>query len=436
MTRLFLAASVWWLLVTVGSAQRFTPSPSSEGLESSGETVSAPGVASTSPALGLKEWQELAFRHNPTLAAASARRNAARGRQIQAGRYPNPVLGYHGSEIGNDGTPGQQGGFVRQRFITGGKLHLDQEAAGQTVRESGYRLLAQEQRVLTDVRVRFYEALAAQHRLEVTEELLRIGRDLVDATETLLESGQKPENDLLQAQIRADQSEILLDNARNELEEARRRLVAVVGTPHLARTTLKGDLEAVPTDLSWKRCLEAVLGGHPELNAARARAERARILISRAKREPIPDIDVSVSMRHVYPTDSDAANVQVGMPIPVFDKNRGKIMAAESEWLASRQEIKRIELDLQDRLSVVYRQYANALKQAKQYRETILPRAKRSLMLTINGYKNGQVEYLTLLTSQETFLRSNLDYLRSLQQWQTATALLEGRLLEGGLGRR
>jgi outer membrane protein TolC len=57
-------------------------------------------------------------------------------------------------------------------------------------------------------------------------------------------------------------------------------------------------------------------------------------------------------------------------------------------------------------------------------------------MLTINGYKNGQVEYLTLLTSQETFLRSNLDYLRSLQQWQTATALLEGRLLEGGLGRR
>ena len=48
---------------------------------------------------------------------------------IQAGLYPNPVVGYSGSQI-NDGpgTSGQQGGYVAQEVVTGGKLRV---AAGR-----------------------------------------------------------------------------------------------------------------------------------------------------------------------------------------------------------------------------------------------------------------------------------------------------------------
>jgi outer membrane protein TolC len=103
---------------------------------------------------------------NPTLAAAAARVRAARARQIQAGRFPNPVVGYHATEIGNQGTAGQQGGFISQRFITGGKLPLDQAVAGAQVDEALYGLRSQEQRVLNDVRVSYYNALVAQRRVD------------------------------------------------------------------------------------------------------------------------------------------------------------------------------------------------------------------------------------------------------------------------------
>lgn len=116
--------------------------------------------------LTLADLEAIALGSNPTLAAAAARVRAARARQIQAGRFPNPVVGYHATEIGNQGTAGQQGGFISQRFITGGKLPLDQAVAGAQVDEALYGLRSQEQRVLNDVRVSYYNALVAQRRVD------------------------------------------------------------------------------------------------------------------------------------------------------------------------------------------------------------------------------------------------------------------------------
>jgi outer membrane protein TolC len=67
----------------------------------------------TAAGMSLAEFQSLAFQHNPTLASARARIQAARGKQFQAGRYPNPVVGYHSTVIGNFGTAGMQGGFFQ-----------------------------------------------------------------------------------------------------------------------------------------------------------------------------------------------------------------------------------------------------------------------------------------------------------------------------------
>ena len=170
--------------------------------------------------LSLLELEAIAFQHNPTLATAAARTAVARGRQVQAGLYPNPVVGYHATEVGNLGSAGQQGAFISQRFITAGKLRLDQAIAGKKVDEANFQLGAQEKRVLSDLRIRFYDARIAQRRVDLTKELARIGAELVKATEKLMEARHGTENDLLQAEIRADESNILFDNAHNQSHEA------------------------------------------------------------------------------------------------------------------------------------------------------------------------------------------------------------------------
>jgi cobalt-zinc-cadmium efflux system outer membrane protein len=383
--------------------------------------------------LTLSEFEEIALQNNPTLAAAAARMSAAEGRQLQAGLLPNPQLGYHAMEMGNLGTAGQQGGFIRQRIVTGGKLRLDRQIAGTEVDERHFQLHAQQQRVLSDLRSRFYATLVAQRRVELTQELGAIADDLVRSTRLLLEGRQTSENTFLQAEIEAEESHILLENARNDSGQAWRRLAAVAGLPTVESTRLTGDISGDVAQYEWEDAYAMVLDANPELAAARARAERSRLVITRARREVVPDLDVMVSLRHINPTSSDTTSVLAGMPIPIFDRNQGNVMRAQAEAVAAEREVARIELDIQDRLAVTFRRYANARHQAERYKSRILPRAQRSLDLVRNAYQEGRVEYLTLINSQQKFIRVNLAYLDSVGELWDSVAKLEGQLLTHSL---
>ena len=77
--------------------------------------------------LSLIDLEQIAVRSNPTLRQAQARVNAARGRWVQGGLRPNPVIGFSGSEIGNEGAAGQHGMFVghcARRSSTPGRSHV------------------------------------------------------------------------------------------------------------------------------------------------------------------------------------------------------------------------------------------------------------------------------------------------------------------------
>jgi cobalt-zinc-cadmium efflux system outer membrane protein len=386
--------------------------------------------------LTLADLETIALQQNPTLSVAAARISGARGRQIQASLYPNPVAGYHATEIGNFGTAAQQGGFVSQRVIMAGKRRLDSDVAEQRVRERRFQYDAQRLRVLSDVRVRFYDALVAQRNVELTTELSHISDDLVATSSRLLAAREVSENNLLQAEIEAEQGHILLDNARNDHIETRRRLAAVIGWPELSTAPLAGDLDAEVPAHEWQDTYGQILAQNPELNAARTRVGRARLALDRASREPIPNVDVSLSVRHHNVTSYDVANVQIGMPIPVFDRNQGNIRAARAQWIAAHGEVERQELKLQDRLAVAFRRYDNARQQAGRYRDRIIPRAQRSLQLVSDGFDKGQVDYLTLITSQRTFIEVSLAHLVAVRELRAAAVLIDSQLLGDSLDRR
>ena len=383
--------------------------------------------------LSLADLETLAFEHNPTLSAAKARLSAARGEQFQAGLYPNPKVGYLGMQMGISGTAGHQGGFISQQIITGGKLKLDQAVAGKQVTAKHFDFRAQEARVLSDVRIRFYEALTVQQRVKLTKELVRIGDELVRATEQLLTGRQATVNDLLLAEIQVDESRVLLDNATNEDLQAWRRLAATIGMPGMQPTALSGNLEQDFQELDWETCYATVMNNNPVLNAARTRVDRARILLQRAKKEPVPDLDLLVTHGHHNVTGDNVTMVQAGFPLPIFNRNQGNIRSAEAQLRVASKNSERVELSLRDQLAVAFRRYTNAHQQIARYRERMIPKAEKSLKLVTDGYEKGQVQYLTVLTAQRTYWQVNLSYLDSLREFRTAASLIEGKLLSNSL---
>ena len=122
-----------------------------------------------------------------------------------------------GSEIGNSGRAGQQGGFVSQEVVTAGKRQLSRNVVAQEIRQAEYAWEAQRQRVLTDVRSNFYDVLVAQRAVELTEELVRIGDAGVKSTEALMKEKEVARGDVLQARIESDSAKVFLERARNRL---------------------------------------------------------------------------------------------------------------------------------------------------------------------------------------------------------------------------
>lgn len=192
-------------------------------------------------ALTLDELEGLALANNPTLFQAASRIDAARGNWLQEGLKPNPDISYQGQEIGNEGAEGMHGLMVSQEFVTKGKLYLSQMAAQQQVLRAEQLYAVQRQRVLTDVRQRFYEALVAQKMVDVARTLLQVGEKGVTTAENLLNAREVARIDLLQARVIANTARIRVAQAETQQQEAWRRLEAVVGTRCLTPMGLHGE---------------------------------------------------------------------------------------------------------------------------------------------------------------------------------------------------
>jgi cobalt-zinc-cadmium efflux system outer membrane protein len=389
--------------------------------------------SSVQPGLAMADLESMALAKNPALARAAARVAAARGEWVQVGLPPNPTIGYSGNEIGNSDRAGQQGGFVGQQVITGGKLRLSRAVAEQGLRVAQQQLEAQRYRVVNDVRIDFYEVLAAQRRAEIAEELLATGQRTMNVIEQFLQAKEVSQVDLLQARVETNAARILLENARNDQAAAWRKLAAVVGTPDMQPKPLAGDLQADLGDIVFDDALRTLLNGSPELAAARANADRARQAVTRARVEPVPNLDLAAGVQFDNSTRDTIANVQIGMPIPILNRNQGGIRRAEGEFAAARNDVQRTELDLQQRLATAYQRYANARQQVKTYTDAILPDAQKSIDLVTTGYRQGQFGYLILLTSQRTYFQTKLAYLESLRQLRISAVEIDGLLLTDSL---
>jgi len=383
--------------------------------------------------LTLERLQQMGLSVNPAVAAAGARVQALRGKWIQMGLAPNPTVGYVGEEIGDGGTAGLQGAFASQQLITGGKLRLNRAVVAQQIAKAEQDWAAIRQRVLTDVRTGYYDVLIAQRKLDLARDLVHVSEEAVEASKALLEAKEISEVGLLQTEVQAQNALILARRTRNEMDAAWRRLSSVVGRPNLARQRVEGDLDDALSQLDWDQQLRRLTTQSPEIAAAAAELQRARWALDRAYAQVLPDVNLRVGVQYDNAATNTVTGVQVGLPIPLWNKNQGGIQQAQSEIAAAQRDVERVELSLRRRLATAFQGYQDAKFQVSKYAGEILPRARRTLDLVSQGYKAGQVGYLDMLTAQRTYFQTNLDYVESLRELWNWSARIDGLLLDGSL---
>lgn len=385
--------------------------------------------------LTLERLEEMALTGNPTICRAYAMVGAARGNWVQVGLKPNPSVGYEGQQLGSGGLAEQHGVLFSQEIPTGGKLRLNRAVAQGEILVAEHELAAQRQRVLTDVRIAYYQVLVAQRQMELAEELIRVSREGSQSVDALFRAREVGRVDVLQAQLEGEQAQILLQDARNRYDAAWRSLAAILGNPAFPPQPIIGDPSGPPRGIAFDETLARLQSLSPEISAAVAELDRARLAIDRARVQPIPNVTFQglVNWQDNGIGGKPDGGVALSVPLPIFDKNQGAIMRAERQAAAARYGVSQVELDLQNRLAPVFEAYSNARNQVSRYRDAILPVAGESLTLTRQMYEAGETNYLGLLTAQRTFAQTNRNYLDAVLQLRTAEAEIEGLLLSGSL---
>jgi len=384
-----------------------------------------------SPPAGVDDFVQLAVTRNPRLARATIAIDAAQGRYLQAGLYPNPDLAVNWDEIGDRTGPG---GIITapklsQTIVTGRKLSLSQAVVAREVDQATLELISERYAVIAAVRAAFYEAYALQQRYEVLGELLKLSDEAVANGKTLLEAKQIARLDMVQLEVQQQQFRAELQAVEKELPAAYRRLAAVTGENGLNVPAVVGTFDGLPSyDLEQTRV--AVLASHPDIRTAKVGVDRAQAVVRRAQAEPIPNVTLSGGYIRQFENKSHDGAAGLSMPIPVWNRNQGNIHAAKAELGMAIQSVGRVENELVGRVAVAFQTYAAAKQRAELYRVEILPRATETYELSMKAFKGGQFEYLRVIQAQRAVAEAKLELNKSLGDAWRAAAELSGLLLE------
>lgn len=414
------------------------------------QSLGLPALDAPSGGLRLEDLERMALAANPTIGQSKALVDAAAGRAQQAGLWPNPTFGANGEHVSKVTGGGALGGFVEQRFITAGKLGLNRGIALQEQAVYVENQNAQRQRLINSVRTLYYQALGDQLLIQVRGNLVNLASHAVAVTQEMSNVGQADRPDLLAAETEAERIQLELIGAQNAKERTWRKLSAVVNNPSLKPTWLEGNLEEIPK-LDVDQALEAIYRDSPELRAAELAIRQSELSVRRAQVEKIPDILVRGGLRNnrefgevgpFGPTQRRGLEgiFDVGVQIPIFDRNQGAVKAAKADAEHARLEVQRTKLSLQARLAAEYKDYRDSSIAVERYRTRILPKARQAYEMYLANFRQMAGAYPQALIAQRNLFQLQDSYVAALvNTWQRAVeiqGLLLGEAADPGMPKR
>lgn len=381
--------------------------------------------------VSLAQFEGFAERNNPTLKQASALRERSEQQGRQAGLPPNPTIGYSGEHIrGGSYHGGEEGAFVQQTVVLGGKLALRRDVYRQEAAANTIVLDEQQYRVRADVQQAFYRALTTQQTVEVRRQMMQLAADSVETTHQLANLGQADAPDVLQAEVELEQAKIDYVEAQREYLQRFAVLAAQSNQPGLQVSPVAGVLDQVP-NLNADAAVAKALAESPTVQRAQQEVAVAEAQVKRSKREPVPDLKVQAgewySGDRLEGTNKAAgwmSFAQVGIELPLWNRNQGNTGAAKADLARAGAEVTRTQLSLRQQAELMAQGYLSARFQAERYQTQLIPRAQRAYDLYSMKYQQMAAAYPQVLLSQRTLFNLQIAYLHSLEmEWMNAISL-------------
>lgn len=365
--------------------------------------------------LSLSEALARALRDSPQLRSYPYERRAAEADKLQAGLRPNPEVGV---ELQNFAGTGAVRGIkslettltLSQLIELGGKRERRVEAAEAALGGVATDYDVARLDVLSETTRRYVDVAEAQAELEATQRSIDLAKQAGEAVERRIRAGAASTAERNRANIARLRAQLDAQRAQGELDARRVALGAMWGQGAPDFNTVSGDLYAIPPLADFASFADRIQTS-PDIArfASERRLREAEVKLAQA--EAVPDLTVGAGVRRlnsgaeVGGTGADYGLVaSLNLPLPLFNRNQGKIAAAQERIGQSDAERDAALLRTRAVLYGLYQAAAQARRQAEALRGEALDQAEQALTLTQRGFLNGRFSFLELADAQRQVL--------------------------------
>lgn len=341
----------------------------------------------------------------PRLSLGAAETRVAEGLADQAATRPNPTLGL---VVENAAGVGPYKDFgraettlsIEQPIELGGKRAARTSAAQADLAAARARGDQGQIDFARDLALAYAGAEAAQLRLAIAQDSVDLAQADARSATLLVEHGREAQVRAVQAEAGLATARADLGAARAESETALARLSALTGSPDTYTAVAGGLLDLTPAAPP-----PAGPAFSPAIAAARAERDAAerRIALERTRR--VPDLAVSLGVRRLEGDDATTAVFGLSAPLPLFDRNRGAVVAATANAQAAqaRLAIAQADQDAERRIALSQVGGAGQALDAAGQAEIAATEAYRLARI---GYEAGRLPLSEVLTARRALIET------------------------------
>jgi outer membrane protein TolC len=320
---------------------------------------------------------------------------------------------------------------ISQRFPVPGKRPLMREMAEKESEAVSTDIEDKANRIIKEVKIVYYELSHVYRAREVTQRNKQIFETLAKIAETRYATGEGIQQDVLKAHVeisRMADELIMLDQKRAALEAKLYSLLNRTGGVSMGEPE---ELNFRSFAFTLEELQKTALDSNPTLKAMKTMIEAKEKAHGLAELDYYPDFRV----RFAYGQRDDSPEMarrdmltgMVEMNIPIFFESKQSRKVAET--LADIQTLKAQYRAMQNEIFYMIASMASMVqrteRQLELYKTGIIPQASMQIKSALSAYTVNKIDFMSLLDSQMTLYRYELEYHEALTEYEKNLASLE-----------
>lgn len=377
--------------------------------------------------LSVQKALEIAYRQNPQIKQLQYQIRAQEKQETLSFGLADPQISYMREGIDN-------GDFSEQRWSVSQSLEFPlssiyrnkQEKA--TTRSLQLKLQDLQNQVKVEVKTAYTQLAYALQSGNLAGERVQLFEDLREAAQARADMGESSEIDAMQADLQLQEARNNQEITFKEIMNARYDLFQTIGLDPEDQTYDIGFTDTLSykiVDIDQDEVM-IQLEDHPKLKQIQREVEATSFGKKLAKSTYLPDLNLSY-YRQDFGNDYEFYGFEVGVSIPLWfmAKQSPEVQKANAIQNATEWKYEDFRLLLKKQAEQTWHSYESAKNNIERFRENIQAKSYDLVQMTQKGYSLGELDLLTLLEAQRTYLRTQETYYQTLRDYYLTVINLE-----------